>query len=52
MLANAVKSFEGAMKFQFDPFSEDCDAEFEVPLRGAPDIPKIGLEDGYLKISR
>jgi hypothetical protein len=52
MLANAVKSFEGATKFQFDPFSEDCDAEFEVPLRGAPDIPNIGLEDGYLKITR
>jgi len=52
MLANAVKSFEGAIKFQFDPFSEACNAEFEVPLRGAPDIPNIGLEDGYLKVTK
>jgi hypothetical protein len=52
MLENAVKSFEGAMKFQFDPFSEDCDAEFEVPLRRAPNMPNIGLEDGYLKVTR
>jgi hypothetical protein len=48
----AIKNFEGNLKFVFDPFSEDCDDEFEVPLPGAPDIPDIGLEEGYLKLSK
>lgn len=52
MLSNAVKAFEGAIKFQFDPFDDDCDTEYEIPLRGAPNIPSIGLEEGYLKISK
>ena len=52
MLSNAVRSFEGAIKFQFDPYSDDGNLEYEIPLRGAPDMPNIGLEDGYLKVSR
>lgn len=52
MIQNAVKTFEGNVKFQFDPYSDGCEAEFEFPLRGAPDIPSIGLEEGYIKVSR
>ena len=52
MMQNAVKAFEGNIKFQFDPYSDGCEAEFEFPLRGAPDIPSIGLEEGYIKVSR
>ena len=52
MIQNAVKTFEGIVKFQFDPYSDGCEAEFEFPLRGAPDIPSIGLEEGYIKVSR
>lgn len=51
-LIEAVRNFEGNLKFAFDPFSEDCDDEFEVPLPGAPNIPGIGLEEGYLKLTK
>lgn len=51
-LEAAVKYFEGDLKFYFDPYSENCEDFYEVPLRGAPDIPSIGLEEGYLKISK
>jgi hypothetical protein len=30
----------------------DCDAEFEIHLRGAPEMPHIGLEEGYLKLTK
>ena len=52
MLTNAVKAFEGGIKFQFDPYAETCEPEYEIPLRGAPDIPKIDLYDGYLTIRK
>ena len=52
MMKSALKSFEGSIKFEFDPFSPDSEAYYEIPLRGAPDIKDIGLVQGYLKISR
>jgi len=52
MLTNAVKAFEGGIKFQFDPYDEDCEQEYEIPLRGAPDIPDLDLHDGYLTIRK
>ena len=51
-LAQAVKTFESAIKIKFDPYGDDCDDEYEIPVRGVKDIPEIGLEDGYLKISK
>jgi hypothetical protein len=39
------------IKRKFDN-SEDADAEYEIPLRNAPEMPHIGLEEGYLKISK
>lgn len=51
-LMEAVRNFEGNLKFSFDPFSEECEDEFEVPLPGAPDIPRVGLEEGYIKLSK
>jgi hypothetical protein len=49
-----VKTFESAIKFHFNPYSDDCEDEFEIPIRGKgiPEIPEIGLEDGTLNISR
>jgi hypothetical protein len=46
------RQFDSFIKRQFDPFDEDCEEEYEVNLAGAPDIPEVGLEAGYLKIKK
>ena len=51
-LAEAVKNFEGNIKIYFDPFDEDCEDEYEIPLPGAPDIPSIGLVEGFITLSK
>ena len=40
------------IKKDFDPFEEECEQEYEIPIRGAPEIPEIGLEEGHLKLSK
>lgn len=51
-MMEAVRNFDGNLKLNFDPYDESCDKEFEIPLPGAPDIPSVGLEEGYLKLSK
>lgn len=55
-LERAMRHFESSIKRQFNPYDEDYgrDGEngFEVPLKGAPDLPECGLEFGYLKLTR
>ena len=51
-IREAVRNFEGTLKLTFDHFDQSCDETFEIPLPGAPDIPTLGLEEGYLKLSR
>ena len=51
-LTEALRNFETTIKCQFNPLSEGCDSEFEIPVPGAPDIPSIGLESGYLKLTK
>jgi len=49
-LNEARRYFEDSIKRTFNP--NDTDDDFDVPLRGADDIPAIGLEEGYLKLSK
>ena len=51
-LAEAVRFFESSIKIAFNPYDEWSENEFEVPLGAIGDIPEIGLEDGYLKLSK
>jgi hypothetical protein len=51
-LKEAMKYFENSVKRKFNPYDESCDPEFDVPMGNAKDIPSLGLEDGYLKMSR
>jgi hypothetical protein len=37
---------------EFDPFEDDCEEEYEIHVKGAPEMPEIGLEEGYLKLSK
>jgi len=48
----AVNYFETAIKRQYNPYAQDCDEEYEVPMTGVADIPAIGLEAGYLRFTR
>jgi hypothetical protein len=51
-LADAVRFFEIQIKREFNPLAPTCGRFFEAPLSGAPDIPEIGLEGGYITLSR
>jgi hypothetical protein len=51
-IAEAVNSFENNIKFTFNPYSDDEEDAFEIPLPGAADIPEAKLQDGYILISR
>jgi hypothetical protein len=48
----AAKYFDSGFKRNFYPYDRDSESDFEVPLVGAPDIPEIGLEAGYLKLTK
>jgi len=51
-LESAMRHFESSIKRQFNPYDEDGENAFEVPLRGARDLPECGLEFGYLKLTK
>ena len=51
-LDEAVNYFENAIKRQYNPYAQDCEEEYEIPMAGVVDIPQIGLEAGYLRFSR
>jgi len=48
--AETLKKFD-SIKRRFNPFDGDCETEYEIPLRGAPEMPHIGLEEGHLKLT-
>jgi hypothetical protein len=50
-LAEATKQFD-TLKRSFNPCEEDCEPEYEFTFAGAPDIPEIGLEAGYLRLQK
>jgi hypothetical protein len=50
-LAEVIKTFD-SLKRSFNPFAEDCEDEYEFTFTGAPDIPEIGLEAGYLQLRK
>jgi hypothetical protein len=51
-VSSVTEYFETEIKRDFNPYSPDCEEEYELYLRGSPDIPQVGLKDGYLKISK
>ena len=50
-IAGSLRYFE-SIKRDFNPYDADCETEFDIPLRGALNFPEIGLEDGYLRLSK
>jgi hypothetical protein len=51
-LDEANNNFESTIKREYNPFKADCEAEYEVPIAGAPDVPAIDLEAGYLTVRK
>jgi hypothetical protein len=52
-LIEAVRYFDSSIKCEFNPLDPSAaDAEFEVPMHGVDDIPWIGCEDGYLRLTK
>lgn len=44
--------FDNAIKRQFNPYDRDNEETYEIPLNNSPDIPEIGLTDGYLSLGK
>jgi hypothetical protein len=51
-LAELHRYFDSAIKGQFNPYDEECEEEYEIPIIGAPDKPAINLVAGYLKLQK
>ena len=51
-LEEAKRCFETTIKCVFNPLAPDCEDEYEIPLPGARDVLPIGLEGGYLALSK
>ena len=51
-LEDAFNMFDTRVKCQFNPLSRNCEADYRIPLPGAPSLPHIGLDGGYLRLSR
>lgn len=46
------RHFDNSIKLQFNPFDPLAETEFEIPISGIQDLPSIGLQDGYLIVTR
>lgn len=52
-LAELVRQFETSIKHRYNPYDASCDNDFEIPVGAmVPDMPEVGIKDGYLKLSR
>jgi len=52
-LEEAFSMFDMRIKCQFNPLpGGSSEAEYRIPLPGAPDLPHLGLSGGYLRLSR
>lgn len=53
-IAKAVECFENHIKTKFNLYDNvgGDKVPFEIDLPGAPDIPGVGLNDGYLTLSK
>jgi hypothetical protein len=52
ILGELLRSFQSQIKAQFNPMVSDGQNEYEVAVPGIPDMPQIGLRDGYLALTK
>jgi hypothetical protein len=51
-LEAAINAFENLLKRQYNPYLQNCEDMYEIPIPGTVDIPAIGLEAGFLKFTK
>jgi hypothetical protein len=51
-LEAAANHFDNAIKRSYNPYQLDGDEVYEIPMAGAVDVPAIGLEAGYLRLTK
>jgi hypothetical protein len=53
-LVEPIDSFDTVLKRQFNPYDKDCEDEYQIRFSGPspPDIPEVGLEAGYMKLTK
>lgn len=51
-VAELVRHFDISIKRQYNPLDPRCETEYEIAFAGVQDMPEIGLEDGYLRLSK
>ena len=44
--------FSDNIKEDFNPTSDDCQEEFNVPFDDVPDLPQIGIQAGFLTLRK
>jgi hypothetical protein len=47
-----MRHFDTVIKCQYNPYDSRCEDEYEIPIAGAPNIPEINLEEGYLTLTK
>ena len=51
-LTDLLRYFDANIKHNFNPLASRSATEYEIAIGGVADIPEIGLEDGYLTLTR
>lgn len=44
--------FDRTVKLEFNHYSSECDPEWPIAFPGLPDVPEIGIRNGYLMVRR
>jgi len=52
ILDEAHRQFESSIKLSFNPYDNECESEYEISFLGAPDLPTLRLEEGFLTLTR
>jgi hypothetical protein len=50
--SDLLRYFDNNIKRTFNPLGTRCATEYEIAIAGVSNIPEIGLEDGYLTLTR
>jgi hypothetical protein len=52
VMEDACGFFQDKIKTSFNPYEDEDTEEYLVHIKGAPEIPSIGLESGYLEFKK
>jgi hypothetical protein len=47
-----VNKFFDTLKRDFDPYDQECEEEYELPLKDAPERPEVGVSEGAMTLKK